>query len=109
MAAAPSKHTHHFVRNINGTSGERYARSGSKDGPSWLAIWRRETGSERATCCVLGCTNTTLVGGHVMKTDARTSNEWWLAPICKKHNHHTNTDEMPLDSRVELVSVRDEM
>ena len=102
-------HRRHCVRNINGTSGERYAKSASKTGASWLAVWREASGSDRTTCCVLECGRTDLVGGHVMKVDGRSSNEWWLAPICKGHNHHTNTAEMYLDERVTLVSVRDEM
>lgn len=99
--------THHKVKNINGTSDPRYAKSKSKTGASWLAVWRDETDSDRDTCCVLGCSRTDLVGGHVIKVDGRASNEWWLAPICNAHNNHTNTEEMFLDRRVELVSVRD--
>ena len=99
--------TNFIVRNINGTSGERYARSGSRSGSSWLETWRQKTHSDRTTCCILGCGRKDLVGGHVMKCDGRSSNEWWLAPICNMHNNHTNTSEMTLDSRVELVSVRD--
>lgn len=34
---------------------------------------------------MLDCSRTDLVGGHVMKCDGRSSNEWWLAPICKGH------------------------
>lgn len=101
--------SHFKVRNINGTSGDRYAKSSSKTGSSWLAVWRRETGSSRAQCCVLDCSRTDLVGGHVMKVDGRSSNEWWLAPICNSHNNHSNTKEMFIDSRITLVTVRDDM
>ena len=104
---AANMNTHHCVRNINGTSQERYSNSGSKDGSSWLNIWRRETGSDRSTCSVLGCSNRDILGGHVMVVDGRSSNEWFLVPICHAHNHHTNEDEMFIDSRVTLVSVRD--
>ena len=100
--------TNLFVRNINGTSGERYRNSGSKTAASWLQVWRDKTGSGRETCCVLKCTRTDLVGGHVMIVDGRSSNEWWLAPICNDHNNFSNTDPMALDSRINLVSVRDE-
>ena len=102
-----SMNSHFKVRNINGTSGERYANSGSKTGPSWLKVWRDGTGSARATCCVLQCGKDAEVGAHVMKVDGRSSNEWWLAPFCKEHNNTHNTDEMFVDSRVTLISVRD--
>ncbi len=100
--------THYLVRNINGTSAERFSNSSSKDGNTWLEIWRREAQSDRTTCCVLDCSNTDLVGGHVMIVDKRSSNEWWLAPICHYHNHHTNTQPMFIDKRVQLISVRDD-
>ena len=99
--------SHFKVKNINGTSGERYANSGSMTGSSWLQIWREHTGSNRTTCCVLECPHTDLVGGHVMKCDGRSSNEWWLAPICNMHNNHNNTQEMFIDSRVTLLAVRE--
>ena len=102
-----SMNSHFKVKNINGTSGERYANSGSKTGSSWLQIWRDQTGSDRTTCCVLQCARTDLVGGHVMKCDGRSSNEWWLAPICNMHNNHNNKEEMFIDSRVTLVAVRE--
>ena len=53
----------------------------ARDGSSWLETWRRKTGSTRTTCCVMGCSRTDLVGGHVMKTDGRSSNEWWLVSV----------------------------
>jgi hypothetical protein len=31
--------SHFKVKNINGTSGQPYANSGSKTGSSWLQIW----------------------------------------------------------------------
>jgi hypothetical protein len=77
----PNMNTHQCVRNINGTSGERYANSGSKTGASWLAVWRNAAHSDRKTCCVLECSRTDLVGGHVIRVDGRQSNEWYLAPI----------------------------
>jgi len=59
-----SMNSHFKVKNINGTSGQPYANSGSKTGSSWLQIWRDQTGSDRTTCCVLQCARTDLVGGH---------------------------------------------
>jgi hypothetical protein len=106
--SSPNKNTHFVMRNINGTSKKRYANSGSKTGESWLKIWRSQTGSNRSTCCVHNCSRTDLVGGHVMKCDGRSSNEWWLAPICNSHNNHTNKDEMFIDMRITLISVRED-
>ena len=105
--SAPNMNTHFKIKNINGTSGERYANSGSRTGESWLQKWRQTTGSNRSTCCVQDCSRSDLVGGHVIKCDGRSSNEWWLAPICNLHNNHNNTSEMWVDRRITLVSVRE--
>ena len=130
--AFPNHNTHFCVKNLNGTSGPRYVSSQSKSESSWLKVllsaknerkgyyvvyslfvslmvfqvWRTHTNSTRATCCVRGCSRDDLVGGHVIKTDSRSSNEWWLAPICKGHNHYSNTDGMWIDQRVQLVKLR---
>jgi hypothetical protein len=98
-------HERFKVRNINGTSAERYAKSASKSEESWLEVWRVATRSERTTCCVLRCSRTDLVGGHVMSCDLRMSRQWYLVPICRAHNHVSNKDEMWLDERVTLVPV----
>ncbi len=108
-AAAPNKNTNFKVKNINGTGKNPYKNSSSKDGPSWLGIWKREAKSDRKTCAVIPCGETATVGAHVLVTDKRCSNEWYLAPFCKKHNNWNNTGEMFLDSRITLVSVRDDM
>lgn len=102
----PNKNTHHSVKNVNGTSKPPYASSKSKDGASWLDTWRAETKSTRKTCSALGCSRTDLVGAHVITTDRRSDRAWHLTPLCKKHNHTSNTDAMFLDSRVTLVGVR---
>jgi hypothetical protein len=101
-----NKNTHFAVKNLNGTSDPRYALSKSKDGPSWLRIWREHSGSSRKSCCVMNCSNQAQVGAHVIICDGRTSNIWYLAPFCHGCNNHNNTDEMYLDSRVELIPVR---
>jgi hypothetical protein len=105
----PNHNTHFGVKNINGTSDQRYAHSKSRDGASWLQIWFRETKSQRKTCAVLGCSGAAEVGAHVLITDGRSSNTWHLAPFCKGCNHHTNTKVMWVEKTITLVTVRSDM
>ncbi|KDO31405.1 hypothetical protein SPRG_19543 [Saprolegnia parasitica CBS 223.65] len=97
--------THFCVKNINGTSGPRYAKSSSKTESSWLEMWRQATGSNRRTCCINGCAREDLVGAHVMITDRRSDNTWYLAPLCKGHNHCSNTNGMWIARNVTLIPV----
>jgi len=90
--------THFIVRNLNGST--RHTRKGQ----SWADYYREQSRSKRTMCAVLGCSNQFEVGAHVKITDRRTNNSWYIAPFCKYHNHHSNTDEMLLDKRVVLVS-----
>jgi 5-methylcytosine-specific restriction endonuclease McrA len=101
----PNMNSHFKVKNVNGTSRSPYANSSSKTGLSWLEVWRNSSKSDRETCCRLGCTSEDLVGAHVIKVDGRSSNEWWLAPLCRGCNNFNNTEEMFIDSRVALVKL----
>lgn len=94
----PNKNTHFKVKNVNGTSGRKCSCR------TWLEHWSNHTDLERVQCAVIPCGNEAEVGAHVIITDRRTSNEWWIVPMCKSHNHHTNDGEMFIDSRTHLVS-----
>ncbi len=45
------------------------------------------------------------MGAHVLVDDRRMARDWYLAPICRGHNHYTYEEVMWLDSRVTLVPV----
>lgn len=101
--AEPNHNTHDGVRNVNGTSDPRYAKSKSRTGKSWIATYRQETGSRRSTCARLQCSGPAAVGAHVLRTDGRKNNSWHLVPVCHTCNHHTNTEVMWMDSRTTLM------
>lgn len=100
--------SHFLVKNINGTSQALYANSSSRDGSSWLEVWRREARSSRATCCALNCSGPAEVGAHVILCDGRRDGLWYLVPFCKSCNHNSNVSEMFIDSRVTIVPLRPE-
>lgn len=94
----PSMNTHFLVRNLRSTS-HRACTCGT-----WMDHWYNDTGSSRSTCSVLGCSNEASVGAHVLDMDGRAGWEEWIVPMCHSHNHHSNDEEMWLDSRIILVS-----
>jgi hypothetical protein len=94
----PNHNTHYIVKNINHTSGR------SCNCKSWLEHWYRGTGQSRTTCCVIPCSKKAEVGAHVLLTDGRRTGQWWIVPMCKEHNHHTNKADMVIDSRTDLIS-----
>jgi len=89
--------THYIVKNINGTSKNQCNCN------SWLEHWENFTGLIAGDCSVRGCTNEATVGAHVLITDGRTPNKWWIVPMCHEHNHYTNYDEMILNKTVVLA------
>ncbi len=91
-----------FVKNLNGTGDRRPA-----DGGTWLGKWRAETRSARRKCAVLSCTDDDLVGAHVQEKGPGADAAWKIAPLCRSHNHRSNAEPMPIDSRVRLVYVRE--
>jgi len=96
--------TNYLVKNINGTSEERYKDQNCKC-KSWLAHWRNNTMSDRQYCCVIGCQQMVQVGAHVQIKDMRVGNAWYIAPFCKGCNNFNNVGAMWLDARVTLVPV----
>lgn len=94
----PNMNTNLLVRNVSNSSW-RSCTCGS-----WIEHWYAATGSSRAYCAVLGCTNLAEVGAHVRILDRRSGDGLYIAPLCRACNIHHNTDEMWLDSRVDLIS-----
>lgn len=68
------------VKNINGTSG--------KDCPcgSWITHYRKHAATVSRFCVEASCiADSDLVGAHVQKDDPDDRN-WYIIPLCKKHN-----------------------
>ncbi len=98
----PNKNTHYKVKNVNGTSKSPYCNLPSKF-KSWLDYWHKYAHSTRKYCCVIGCKNMAVVGAHVIIDDKRVNNKWMIVPFCKTHNNPNQTEEMYIDSRVQLI------
>lgn len=97
-----------ITRNLKGTtnyklSGEKVKRRRCRCG-SWIEHWRKFTGGKRVTCAVIGCNNLAKCGAHVVSTDGRRDQQWWIVPVCSNCNHYRNIKEMKIDRRSWLVS-----
>jgi hypothetical protein len=67
-----------LVKNLNGTSDKRCNCS------SWLSHWEKYTNSKVTSCSVVGCYESNLVGGHVLKVGE--DNSHYIIPLCNSHN-----------------------
>lgn len=73
-----------IVKNINGT-GNNACSCGS-----WLAHWSKFSNTSLGSyCSKKGCTSKPVVGAHVKK-DGYADNDWYIVPLCKKHNGQQN-------------------
>jgi protein AIR1/2 len=93
----PNQNTHFKIKNINKTSNRKC------DCPNWLVHWRIFANSFREICAVIPCGYPAEVGAHVLISDGRYPNQWYVVPMCKKHNNYNNLDEMFIDCRILLV------
>jgi len=77
-----------IVINNNGTS-DTDCKCGS-----WLEHWKNYSGQAIPyLCCEKSCAGTNLVGAHV-QIDNSKDNNWYIVPLCKKHN--ASTEELEL-------------
>jgi len=71
------------IININGTS-QKICKCGS-----WLNHWVNYSGqSVPSYCPEKSCTEKELVGAHVQQ-ESSDDNNWYIYPLCKKHNEAT--------------------
>ena len=71
------------VNNINGTS-QNKCKCGA-----WLDHWKNFSNKTLPTACsVIGCSAKAEVGAHVQK-DSQTDRDWFIIPLCDKHNKET--------------------
>lgn len=90
-----------IVKNISGTSADRYRIDG---------LYRQYLdmgGRAVSTCQRKGCSNPATATAHVRKTDGRRSGVWYLTRLCAACNHHTNDEEMALRSNARLIPVQE--
>lgn len=67
------------IKNINGTSDNTCSCG------SWLKHWEKFSNETTNYCIVKDCINKDLVGAHV-QLDSKTDNNWYILPLCNKHN-----------------------
>jgi hypothetical protein len=85
------------LNNINGTS-DRTCSCGT-----WLDHWKNFSGMRLPTCCPeTFCVQEPEVGAHVQRDDA-TDKNWYIVPLCKKHNAETGKS-ITVSHSVGLVS-----
>ena len=81
-----------LVRNISGTSSERYGTP-PKEFISWRAYWEEMTGKEFSRCSNTLCSNEAEVGGHVQKVESW-DKHWYIVPLCKACNNKRSSFEV---------------
>jgi hypothetical protein len=85
------------IRNINGTS-QNTCKCGS-----WLNHWKKFSGQAVPSYCpAKNCPEEEMVGAHVQK-DNSNDNNWYIFPLCKKHNTATG-QSLEVSDTYKLVS-----
>ncbi len=88
-----------LVKNILGT-GTRKCKCGN-----WMSHWMKYSKqSTISTCAKLGCTDKAEDGGHVIKCSPSPDKNWYIIPLCKKHNSSSFTECYSIKSSIILVS-----
>jgi hypothetical protein len=99
MAAANPR-----VKNLKGTADNAASCCGT-----WIAHWRKNTGSGRTTCAAKGCSQDADVGAHVQRKHGNAAAAWYIVPLCRGCNSSWNNDEFRLKAGVKLVSARPDL
>ena len=68
------------LRNLNGT-GENTCGCGS-----WLTHWEKHAETIGLMCSVAGCGQVAEVGAHVQREGLLAGDEWFIVPLCPRHN-----------------------
>ena len=76
------------VQNIVGSSEAQLQPTAKKFWSRAVAKQKPRAGGWPAQCCVQGCTNRAVDGGHVKvhKWLPGPNWDWYVVPVCKKHN-----------------------
>lgn len=75
-----------LVKNIRGSSDNNPPKGYS----SWKEYWEDKKHRKFSGCSCITCPRMAEVGGHVKKVYG--SGEWYIVPICSKHNSPSYTD-----------------
>ena len=77
------------VQNINGTGGADWTDGNPYNIPRLPERYFKCTGTARAGCCAVGCSNPFQATAHVLINDGSKgggTRDWWLVPTCSHHN-----------------------
>lgn len=93
-----------IVHNIKGTSNRKpYGYD------SWIDFWMSKKDSKPTYCNCGNCLeNKDLVGAHVQEDGKDTRKFWYILPLCREHNHYTNTEPFEVFDVNELVRVTED-
>lgn len=77
------------VKNLKGTGDNTCSCKG------WLNHWLNTTGETSLPnfCGELSCTETPTDGAHVIKVDSK-DKDWYIVPLCHKHNESVDEFEL---------------
>lgn len=90
------------VKNIHGTSKERYATPPSGYS-SWIDYWKKKSGYPFPDFCACDdCLNKAEVGAHVIKTNSD-NKKWYIIPLCSRCNHKDDAFDVIDDYLVPIV------
>lgn len=85
------------VKNIQNTSSLRCKCT------NWLDHWMRFTNKRIVPqCSAYNCASKSILGGHVIKC-ASTDKNWYIIPLCVKHNSSQLTDCYQLKKNIQFV------
>jgi len=84
------------IRKVNGTS-QKKCNCGS-----WLKHWEKFSRQTASFCPVENCLEMDLIGAHVKKDDSE-DNNWYIFPLCGKHNA-AKGKTLKVSDNYELVS-----
>ena len=88
------------VRNIKGNRSEHYRSIGINE-------WKKHKGTSRnPTCSAIQCGETATDGAHVKKVDSPDGN-WYICPLCHRHNESTEDIELKVDWKDRLVPLQE--
>lgn len=86
------------VKNIHGTSKERYTKSYPREYNSWIDYWKDKCEYPCPSFCANSeCLNNVEVGAHVIKEGCENDRKWYIVPLCKKCNNPNNETYFEVD------------
>jgi hypothetical protein len=71
---------------------------------SWIQHWRKYSRQNAYVCRAKGCSNSDIVGAHVLK-DIRNDSKEYIVPFCNKHNSTSGSIELVFGTALATANV----